>query len=124
MILDYAALAAQAKTLVEGTGRSMTFVLNTEPTALDADTWQDELPDVNVSGSGVAVPPSSAVSLGLSTTGDMVKNSTQIIIAVADSSIVNAREVIDSDSSVWRVTGVETLRPAETTLLYFVGVAR
>jgi hypothetical protein len=52
-----------------------------------------------------------------------VKRAEQILIAVADADIEDFDEVVDG-SARWRVTGVEKLRPADTTLLFFVGVAR
>lgn len=128
-MVDYVRLAATATRLVEANGRAMSFVrLDEIPTDLD-EPWRGatlaRAPAAEtVSGSAVAVPPSSLVALGRKTTDeDFVKRSEQILIAVADSDIEGFDEVLDEEVR-WRITGVEKLKPGSTTLLYFVGVVR
>jgi hypothetical protein len=33
-------------------------------------------------------------------------------------------EILEADGSSWRITGMSRLKPAETDLLWFVGVSR
>jgi len=129
-MVDYVALAATATRLVEANGRALSFI-RLEDTPTDAnEPWRGNtaprnLADSVVLGSGVAVPPSSASTLGIHVTDDhFLKRAEQILICVADSDIENYDEVIDEGSTVWKITGVEKLRPATTTLLFFVGVKR
>lgn len=125
---DYTALAATALRLVKDSGRLVQFrKLNSDPVD-NAKPWRGAadptVGGVTVDAYAVAVPPSSASALGLSTSdSDLVKRSEQIlIVAPASADLAEFHEVIDGRT--WRITGVETLRPADTTLLYFVGVAQ
>jgi hypothetical protein len=131
--IDYAAVAATARALVEANGRQVTLRrFNT--TASDAGKpWRGNTnpvaaPAASATPYGVAVPPSSATSLGMSTQdNDLVKRSEQIFIITPvggeteDYSTMN--ELVDG-TEPYRIVGVEKLRPADVTLLYFVGVVR
>lgn len=131
--IDYAAIAATACALVEANGRQVTLRrFNTTPSD-GAKPWRGNTnpvaaPAASATPYGVAVPPSSATSLGMSTQdNDLVKRSEQIFIITPvngeteDYSTMN--ELVDG-TEPYRVVGVEKLRPADVTLLYFVGVAR
>lgn len=128
-MVDYVRLAATAKRLVEANGRDLSFVRLAETPTDPAEPWRGKTAPREaatvVLGSGVAVPPSSATTLGIHVMDDhFLKRSDQILICVAEEEIDNFDEVIDEGSTVWKIEGVEKLRPAETTLLYFVGVKR
>jgi hypothetical protein len=129
-MVDYVRLAATASRLVAANGRALSFIRLEETPTDTAKPWRGaDTPraqaDSVVLGSGVAVPPSSLQSLGLSVSDDhFLKRAEQILIAVADEDIENYDEVIDEGSTVWKITGVEKLRPAETTILFYVGVTR
>lgn len=125
MSLDYDALALQVSTLLEQLGRDMTFVFTAEPTVPSSMPWRDQEVETTASGHGVAVPPSSASQLGFTATNaEWVKRSEQIIIAYSATDISFCTKIVDSDGSEWRVQGVEKLQPAETRLLFFLGVVR
>lgn len=131
--VDYNALAATARGLVEANGRQVTLrKLATTPA--DANKpWRGAAspagaPAAQAAPYGVAVPPSSAVALGMSTKDtDLVKRSEQIFILTPvegetlDYSTMT--ELVDG-TEPYRIVAVEKLRPADVTLLYFVGVAR
>jgi len=77
----------------------------------------------------VALPPSSASSLGLSLlSDDLIKQSKQIFIAEvgedAPEDLGSYHRAEEADGSLWRITFVEQLRPAEQTILYFIGVTQ
>lgn len=132
MIIDYAELAVTAKTLVEGTGRPVTFV-QLDTTAADparphrGAATPRGAGATEVEGDAVAVPPSSATQLGISTLDeDFLKRAEQILIAIPDAGspeLDNFDEVIDG-SVRWKINAIQKLRPADVTLLYFMSVRR
>jgi hypothetical protein len=133
-MVDYVSLAATAKRLITANGREVTFVRFNRTAADAAKPWKGAAdprtdPDASETLDAVFVEPSSAVRLGISTVNsELVKRSTQILIAAPGSDFAEDlstfEEVIDSDGVKWRITTSEKLKPAEVTLLYFIGVAR
>lgn len=127
---DYTALAAKAATLVQNSGRQITLVQYDDTLEDSNKPWRGPVnartsPKSTLQVYGVFVEPSSATKLGMSTeVSDLLKRSKQVIIiaSTADLSIYN--EVLDSDNSRWKIVGMEKLKPASTTLLYFMGVAQ
>lgn len=126
--------ADTARRLVLKNGRLATFHrLNT--TAPDAaKPWRGEddprstpaevVADVPV----VALPLSSASSLGIKTDGSELWKRAQRVLIVAPGSAEQTdlsffNEVID-EGAAWAIEVVETLRPSETNILYFMGVRR
>lgn len=127
--MDYVALAQTALELIKANGRQVTFRQLVDTPADSNKPWRGAA-DPTAGGTTeaawcVAVPPSSANQLGMSTTdNDLVKRSEQIlIVAPGLNDLADFEEVIDG-TVTYRITGVETLRPADVTLLYFVGVAQ
>lgn len=131
---DYAKLADRARTLIQEFGRRVTFVRFSEQVQDVTKPWRGASdPRQSLAEefetSAVFVEPSSATQLGMQTAVlDLLARSKQILIVAPGASLEREleefQEVIDSDDSRWKVMGLEKLRPAETTLLYFVGVAR
>jgi hypothetical protein len=74
------------------------------------------------------VEPVGLRSLGLSAQLQaLFKNSTQIAIVAPVSGtpdFLDMKFLIDSDNSIWKINAIETLKPGETIVLYFIGVAR
>jgi hypothetical protein len=132
--VDYAALAATARALVEANGRQVTLRRLEDAPSDVSKPWRGAAnpaspADATATPFGVAVPPSSATALGMSTQdNDLVKRSQQIfIITPAEGETQDYstfHELVDDDGEPYRIVGVEKLRPAQVTLLYFVGVAR
>lgn len=131
--MDYEALAQQAEALIAEYGREVTIIsFNTTPADV-SQPWKGAVnprtdPDASVETSACFVNPSSALELGISTEdSDLVKRSSQIMMVSPGTTITDDLskfdEVIDYDDTRWKITAVETLKPAETTLLYFIGVA-
>ena len=132
MSLNYTALADKAKVLIATYGRSVTF-LRLDRTVADADKpWRgatDPIGDaVELATKAVFVPPASATKLGLTTeTGDLLKRSSSILIVALGATApedLSTYDVGEDGSRRWKIEGVETLKPADTTLLYFVGVSQ
>lgn len=130
MTLDYAEIAADALELVTEAGRSVTLVeLNNTPA--DAQKpWRGAtdprlVPTATLAVPAVFVEPSSAQWLGLHLEiSDFVKKSSQIAIVASTADLKSYNEIIDTDSTRWRITGMEQLKPASTSLLYFIGLTR
>lgn len=132
--VDYVALAATARGLVEANGRQITLRRLEDAPSDAAKPWRGATnpaspADATATPYGVAVPPSSATSLGMSTQdNDLVKRSTQIFIVTPaqgeTQDYSTFHELVDDDNEPYRIVGVEKLRPAGVVLLYFIGVAR
>ncbi len=127
---DYTKTAATALRLVTKYGREVTLIDFNTNSADATKPWQGAS---NPRGGAVVesvvpavfVPPSSATSLGLSSeTSDFVKRSMQIMIVASTADLSLFNEVKDADDVRWKITGMEKLKPANTTILYFIGVKR
>lgn len=127
---NYTKLAAIAQRLVSESGRAITLVQFNSTPADANKPWRGAAdprgtPDATLAVDGVFVEPSSATKLGMSSeVSDLLKRSSQIIIIATTVDISDFQEVIDTDTKRWKILGMETLKPGDTTLLYFVGVER
>ena len=132
MSIDYAELETTARTLVNDLGKSVTF-RRLDDTPTDSNQpWRGNADprgggSDTIEGDAVAVPPSSATQLGFSTTNeDFVKRAEQILIAVVDAGAgsIEDYDEVTVEGAVYKINAIETLRPATTTLLYFVSIRR
>lgn len=129
-MFDYTEFAELGDELVTEFGRSITLIeLNTTNNVDASKTWRAPAPRTTPTSSltthGVFVEPSSAQKLGLSADAtEMLKRCHQIIIISSTLDLKKYNEIIDTDGSVWRITGIEQLQPGGTTLLYYFGVNR
>ena len=134
MAIDYVKAATTAARLVSENGRSVTFLRLDQTIDDSAKPWRGTsnprtVPDDTVTTSGVFVSPmEGGALLGRTTTSiEWIKRSEQICIvalgATSTDDLSRFDELLDGTER-WRITGVETLKPGSTTLLYFVGVAR
>lgn len=131
-MVDFTALATTAKTLVDANGRDVTF-LKFDRAAADANKpWRGPSDargdaDASVDLKAAFVEPSGAVRLGITSEhGALFRRAQQIMIVPAASTaedLTTFQEVVDGGSN-WKITDIETLKPADVTLLYFVGVRR
>lgn len=137
MGLDYTRLAGRARTLVAANGRLVDFV-RLEQTPQDAtQPWNGpEDPDgVNATPQEVvvgvpvaAVPPSNVNELGLTTLDQDLLKRSEIVYIVAPGLGVTANletmnRIIDGGIT-YKIIFAEKLRPATTTLIYFMGAVR
>ena len=133
MAIDYAVVAQRARALIEANGVLVTFQKLGSTPADPSKPWDGPASpratvDASVSVPIVAVPPSSASSLGMRTVDQELLKRTQQIWVVAPGAEL-AFQLSTGDEAIregqrWRIVFTETLRPATVTLLYFVGVAR
>lgn len=129
-----AAQADLARRLVASKGRDVTFI-RLDNTAADATKpWRGAAnsratPEATAVVPSVFVPPSSMTALGFSVVSEeLVRRCNQIAICAPGSSstdeLESFHEIIDFDTTRWKIVFVEILRPATTRIVYFVGVAQ
>lgn len=133
MAFDYAPIQITAADLVADFGRSITLtkfnVTEQDPANPYLGSTNPRLsPLATVTTFGVGVNPLQAERLGITTRdSELIKRSEQIyIIAPGDAFTEDLKtfdEVTDG-AEKWKITLVETLRPGDLTLLYYVGVMR
>ena len=127
---DYVKLAATAERLVANSGRTITLVQFNSTPADANKPWRGAAdpritPDATLSIVGAFVEPRSDIRLGLSSEiADLLARSSQVIIVASTADLTAYNEVIDSDTTRWKILGLEKLKPGDTTLLYFIGVVR
>ena len=127
---DYGPIVTVAQDLIKDFGREVTFINQNETPADATKPWQGPTaartaPKSTLKAEAVFVQPDSASKLGrTSISEDLIKRSDQIMIVPAGTTdLIDFQEVLDG-TVYWKIVGIETLRPADTTILYFVGVAR
>ena len=126
---DYGPIAAKAIELVTKFGRAITLRrLNLTPPD-PSKPWRGPADAragaFSLTVSGVFVEPSSLQKLGLNADMlDWVPKCSNVAIVAAPQDLREFSELLDADSSVWRIMGVSTLQPAADRLLHFVGVSR
>lgn len=126
---NYAKIAGRAATLVARFGRSVTLRrLNTTPPN-PAEPWvppaDPRASAVTLAVTAAFVHPTSLTDFGVDIRLiDWVPRAEQVAL-VAGSALLNEySELVDSDASVWRIVGVQPLKPGPTLLLQGLGVAR
>jgi len=133
MALDYIEIANIALTAVQEAGRSVTFRRLSRTVDDPAKPWRGAASpratvDASVTATAVVVSPGQGVALGLATEdSELVKRSQEIMIvalgATSTDDLTTFDEVLDG-TVLWKIQKVDKLKPANTTLLYFVGVSR
>lgn len=133
---DYTSLREEALELVQEFGLSTWVLSKLGRTPADAaKPWDgpstaEPAPDdgrAEVTVSGVLVDPGSASRLGLlAKESDLLKRSQQILVVVPSEDTPDLSEFdrLTVGTDAWRVTGVETLRPADVVMLYYIGASR
>lgn len=131
-MVDYVRLQATAQRLIEKNGRQIQFVRLNENASNTNRPWKGPPTggETTLDLRGVFVPPNTVRQFGLTALGegtevdDLVTMSEQIIItAQGDNDLRIYTEVVDR-SERWGIIGLQVLRPADVTLLAFVGVRR
>ena len=132
MAKDYSKNLATAKRLVRNFGRSVTL-RKLDATSTDgAKPWLGATDPASTASTttlfAVAVPPSSATALGLSAKqSDLMKTVEQILICEpgeTDPENIETYNTVLDGGVEYKIAFIEKLKPAEVTLLYFIGVAR
>jgi hypothetical protein len=131
-VVDFVKAQATALRLVNANGRSVTFVDFDSTLSDPAQPWLGPAdartaPDATAIMTAVFVPPSSATQLGLGLiVNDLVKDAEQIMIVAPGDSVdlADFQEVIDADTTRWKIDGIQVLKPASNVVLAFVMVSR
>lgn len=129
-MVDFTALRATTKSLIDANGRYVTIRQQSNTPSDSAEPWNVAEPSVvaSVSGSGVFVTDKTrggiALSIAQSTIDGMKTSNAVVLFAAADDggySLEDFHEIVDG-SRVWRIIRVEVLQPASDRLLYFFEV--
>lgn len=130
-MVDYVKLAATAERLVRQSGRLITFVKKDRTPADPLKPWNGSIDGEDLLDlSGVFVTPNQVRIFGLSALGDavgfqdMVAFSEQLIITFPGENNLREYQTIRDGSVNWNVTAYQFLKPADVTLLAFIGVRR
>jgi len=130
---EYEEMALFAREEIDTGGRTVDIIEFGKTPKTVGKEWEGPLssrdnPDKKVTTKAIFVNPSSLVQLGLMTISDDLVIKSQQILQVAPGNDItddleDFSEVIDGDTE-WKIVGVQKLRPADRTLLYFIGVKR
>lgn len=129
-MVDFVALAATAARLITENGRSVTFVALDETPAAPGQPWLGTpdpraVPEATLVLNAAFVEPSSVVRLGLAfETSDFIKRADQIMIVAPGTNDLEDFDEVQDSGTTWKIGDVRVLRPASTTVLAFVSVAR
>ena len=144
-MVDYASLLATAQRLITANGRSVTFISFAETVQDPAKPWlgprdpraaassfSDDFSSdfetgilVSLINDAVFVEPGDLEHLGHSLiTEDLIKRSTKIMLVSPGALDLSIYEEVIDGSERWKITGQEFLKPGDTQVLAFVGVAR
>lgn len=132
MSIDYQALATVAQGLIEEFGRQVTVIRFAQAPDDADEPWRGaadprSTPDALLTTGAVFVEPSSATRLGMrAIPEDLLRRVTAVALVAPGPAnvfdLATANELIDG-AARRKILVVDTLRPADTTLIYFLGVA-
>ncbi|WP_143023462.1 hypothetical protein [Nitrosomonas ureae] len=131
-MMDYAARLAKVKARIRAKGRQITLSTLDPDSAIEGKPWRsatnprDPENTIRTTISAVNIPLSSASSLGIrSETIELYKNTKSVFIAEPGEDTPEDFDqyhvVIDGDQES-KISFIEKLKPADTTLLYYIGV--
>jgi len=134
MAIDYAKLAATAERLVTDAGRTVTLVARDRNPADPAQPWNGPA-DIAAGETTVEVPavqllPNAVRIFGLSALGDanefqgLVTYSELVYIVFQGEENLEDYSIVRDDGVDFQVEATQALKPANTTLLGFIGVRR
>lgn len=115
--------------LLEEFGRAITLVRFTTTPSDPAKPWRGAV-DPRAGATllvvnAAMVEPDTLVQLGLRLeVTDLVKRGAKIFMTASTTDLEDFNEIKDSDNTTWKITCVDRLQPAETTLCYFLRVER
>lgn len=137
---DFTRSAALAKRLIEKNGRAVTLVKSNRTPANVNQPWRGPstaAPPASAQGGdeidAIAVfVPTSGSGLGRRTVDDPerphIRNATDIALVASDSlgagADLSVFDFLRDGSKLWKITGVQELRPSSTSVLWEVGLSR
>lgn len=141
MAIDYVKLAAKARTLITQNGRTVTLVKPTKTSADPAQPWNGPAapvtdpvdPDdgeIKLEVPGVQLLPNAVRVFGLSALGDanefrgLITYSELVYIVFQGEENLESYTFVRDDGVDFQIEATQALKPANTTLLGFIGVRR
>jgi hypothetical protein len=127
---DYSEMVALALELVTEFGREVTLIELAESVSDPTQPWLGNTaprttPAAELTVMAVFVEPSRLDDLGTSALGeDFLRRVSQIAIIASTEDLDDFDEILDSDSSRWRVERVSSLKPGPVNLLHYLGLNR
>jgi hypothetical protein len=133
-MVDYVKLAGIAERLVNKSGRAVTLVRNPTTMADPMKPWKGpdfvDGEEITLDVKAVFVTPNQVRIFGLSALGDstqfvdMVAVSEQIMILFPGENDIKQFQTVRDGTVNWNITAIQILKPADTTLLAFMGTRR
>jgi len=128
VVMDYTAMAAMAKRLIDANGRTVTVVKNGTTPQNSEQPWRGlaDYPAVSVTGLAAFVPGSSVATWRV-TLRDNIKFGANYALFPASDDAGNQLEFFDEilDNGVrWKIVNAEIIGPTTVRLLYLFEVAR
>lgn len=125
MAIDYAALAAKAKALVEANGRSVTLRKRSRTPADGAKPWRGTSTQTDTSVVTAVVVPFEASDVD----GEIIRREDMMAIIAATSNNVDGEEIEDYDSlldgsTLYKIVNAKLYEPGSQRLAYFVQLRR
>lgn len=129
---DYVKLAAKAKTLVTQSGRTITLVKVNETPADPSRPWNGPAPagEVTVNVPGIQLLPNAVRIFGLSALGDanefqgLVTYSELVYVVFAGEEDLSEFTYVRDGGVDYQIEATQELKPADVTLLGYIGVRR
>lgn len=129
---DYARIAASSSRLIQKFGRAVTFIKKNETPSNASQPWKGPASggETELELYGVFVPPSAVRQFGLPSLGfgteleNLIASSEQICITQPGETDLREYSTLLDGTLRWGILTVQVLRPADKTLLAYVGVKR
>lgn len=133
-MVDYVAVAATAKRLIEANGRQVTFYAADQTDSDPTKPWLGPATVKSGAGTslyGVFVPPNTVRQFGLTALGrgtdfdNLFRVSEQIGIVFPEGGLdVRQFSIVEDGGIDWKIIGIQELKPGDLNVLAFVGLRR
>lgn len=125
MAIDYAALAATAKRLVEANGRSVTIRKRSRTPADGSKPWRGTTSQVDTSVVTAVLVPFESKDVD----GELIRRDDMMCIIAASSTNVSAEDLEDYDSlldgsTIYKIVNTKLYEPGDTRLVYVIQLRR
>jgi len=132
MSINYIKLAATAQKLVIQNGRSITLIRNNETPIDPARPWNgsEPTPDTELIVPAVQLMPNAVRVFGLSALGDasildgLISLSEYVYVVFAGENDLHQYSRVLDEGVYYSIQATQSLRPATTTLVGYIGVRR
>lgn len=134
MAIDYVKLAAKAQTLITQSGRTVTLVKPATAPADPTQPWNGPtdpaVGEITLEVPGVQLLPNAVRIFGLAALGDanefrgLITYSELVYIVFQGEENLESYTFVRDDGVDFQIEATQALKPANTTLLGFIGVRR